>query len=78
MNDDSRVKLCFPEPPTPTNKEWPLGVLITREIFTKFVMASRQVIIYFVAVYSTKHVVPYIFLYKGFNKITLDKLLYIL
>lgn len=40
INEDSLVKLCLPEPPTPTNKAWPLGVLITREILTRLVMAS--------------------------------------
>jgi hypothetical protein len=40
MNEASLVKLCLPDPPTPTSRAWPRGVRITREIFTKFVMAS--------------------------------------
>ena len=40
MKEESRVRLCLPEPPTPTASAWPLGVRIIREIFTRWVMAS--------------------------------------
>lgn len=36
------VKLCFPEPPTPTNKADDLGIYIILEIFNKCVNASSN------------------------------------
>lgn len=34
--DASLVKLCFPEPPTPTKRAFPRGVRITREICVRW------------------------------------------
>lgn len=34
MNEASLVRLCFPEPPTPTNKALPLGVRIILDTYT--------------------------------------------
>ena len=42
MYDARRVRDCFPEPPTPTNKACPLGVRMMREMRTRLVMASCQ------------------------------------
>ena len=33
MKDASLVRLCFPEPPTPTNKAFPRGILIILDIW---------------------------------------------
>lgn len=40
MNEASLVKLCLPEPPTPTKRALPLGVLTILDIIIKFTMAS--------------------------------------
>lgn len=40
INEASRVRDCFPDPPTPTNKACPFGVLMMRDIFTRLVIAS--------------------------------------
>lgn len=33
MNEANRVNDCFPDPPTPTNKAFPRGVPIIRDIY---------------------------------------------
>lgn len=40
MKDASLVRLCFPEPPTPTSRALPCGVLRMREIRIRWIMAS--------------------------------------
>lgn len=40
MYDASLVRLCFPDPPTPTNNAFPCGVRIIRDILIKWMIAS--------------------------------------
>lgn len=40
MYDASLVRLCFPDPPTPTNNAFPCGVRIIRDILIKRIIAS--------------------------------------
>lgn len=42
MKEANLVNDCLPDPPTPTKRAWPLGVLIMREILTKWIMASLK------------------------------------
>lgn len=38
--DASLVRLCFPDPPTPTNNAFPCGVRMIRDILIKWLIAS--------------------------------------
>lgn len=40
MYDANLVRLCFPDPPTPTNNAFPWGVRIIRDILIKWMIAS--------------------------------------
>lgn len=40
MYDASLVRLCFPDPPTPTNNAFPCGVRIIRDTLIKWMIAS--------------------------------------
>lgn len=40
MNDANLVRLCFPDPPTPTSRPFPCGVRRIREIRIRWVIAS--------------------------------------
>ena len=42
MNEANLVKLCLPDPPTPTSSALPLSVPIKRDIFIKWTMASLK------------------------------------
>ena len=42
MKDASRVRLCLPDPPTPTNKALPRSVRMRRDIFIKWTIASLK------------------------------------
>lgn len=40
MNEANLVRLCFPDPPTPTSRAFPCGVRRIREIRIRWVIAS--------------------------------------
>jgi hypothetical protein len=43
MKQESLVKLCFPEPPTPTRRIFPPGELITLVILKRCLRASSKI-----------------------------------
>lgn len=49
MNDAKRVKLCFPEPPTPTRRAFPRGVRIIRDTLEGIKKVSKEFWMFFYA-----------------------------